>query len=51
MQASGTAITRILPPASRFGGDGAHGERKQRVLVKLGDFVERFFGLGVGRVE
>jgi len=45
IQTGGTAITRVLPPASRFSADGGHGEAKQRVLTKLGDFFERFFGL------
>ena len=45
IQTTGTAITRVLPPASRFGGDGGHGEKKQRVLARLGEFFERFFGL------
>lgn len=45
LQAAGTAITHILPPASRFAVDGGHGEKKQRVLIKLGEFFERFFGL------
>jgi type I restriction enzyme R subunit len=45
VRATGTAITRVLPPASRFAADGGHGEKKQRVLVKLGDFFERFFTL------
>jgi type I restriction enzyme R subunit len=45
IQTSGTAITRVLPPASRFSSEGGHGEKKQRVLVKLGDFFERFLGL------
>ncbi|MDQ0733776.1 type I restriction endonuclease subunit R [Arthrobacter agilis] len=43
---SGTAITKVLPPVSRFGSDGGHGEKKDRVLGKLGTFFERFFGLG-----
>ena len=46
IQITGTAITRVLPPASRFSADGGHGETKQRVLTKLGEFFERFFGLG-----
>ncbi|MDZ4179249.1 MAG: type I restriction endonuclease subunit R [Coriobacteriia bacterium] len=45
IRATGTAITRVLPPASRFSPDGGHGEKKQRVLAKLGEFFERFFGL------
>ena len=35
-----------LPPASRFSADGGHGEKKQRVLARLGAFFERFFGAG-----
>src|SRR5690606_2892946 len=46
IQATGVAITQVLPPASRFSADGAHGEKKQRVLAKLGEFFERFVGLG-----
>jgi len=46
IQATGTAITRVLPPTSRFSPDGGHGEKKQRVLAALGAFFERFFGLG-----
>lgn len=48
VQATGTAITRVLPPVSRFSPDGAHGAVKQRVLEKLAAFFERFFGLGAG---
>lgn len=46
LQASGTAITKVLPPVSRFGADGAHGEKKTRVLARLNEFFERYFGLG-----
>lgn len=45
IQATGTAITKVLPPVSRFSAAGAHGVKKQRVLQKLGEFFERFFGL------
>lgn len=45
---TGTAITKILPPASRFSAGGSHGEKKQRVLARLAEFFERFFGLGSG---
>ncbi len=48
VKATGTAITKVLPPVSRFSPDGGHGEKKQRVLAKLGLFFERFYGLGVG---
>ena len=45
IQQTGTAITRVLPPVSRFSPSGEHAARKQTVITKLGDFFERFFGL------
>ncbi|MEA5074784.1 MAG: type I restriction endonuclease subunit R, partial [Coriobacteriia bacterium] len=48
IQVGGTAITEVLPPVSRFSPDGAHSEKKQRVLTKLSEFFERFLGLGSG---
>ncbi|MFJ4337773.1 type I restriction endonuclease subunit R [Streptomyces sp. NPDC088915] len=48
---TGTAITRILPPTSRFSAAGGHGEKKQRVLARLIEFFERFFGLSAGGGE
>ncbi|EXG79853.1 type I restriction endonuclease subunit R [Cryptosporangium arvum] len=45
---TGTAITKILPPGSRFSAGGGHGEKKQRVLARLGEFFERFFTLSAG---
>ncbi|MFT3970317.1 MAG: type I restriction endonuclease subunit R [Micropruina sp.] len=43
---AGTAVTRIMPPASRFSVDGGHGEKKQRVLARLQEHFGRFLGLG-----
>ena len=48
LRTTGTAITKVLPPVSRFSAQGGHGEKKQRVLAKLGMFFERFFGLSQG---
>ncbi|MEZ4499105.1 MAG: hypothetical protein R2839_03370 [Thermomicrobiales bacterium] len=45
VQTTGTAITRVLPPVSRFTPQNGHGEKKQRVLELLSAFVERFSGL------
>ncbi|WP_298337228.1 type I restriction endonuclease subunit R [Ferrimicrobium sp.] len=45
---AGTAITKILPPVSRFSPSGGHSDKKQHVLVRLGAFFERFLGLGIG---
>jgi type I restriction enzyme R subunit len=51
LRTTGTAITKVLPPASRFAAGGGHGEKKQRVIQKLGAFFERFFGLSAGGAE
>ena len=45
IQTTGTAITKVIPPVSRFSASGVHGEKKQRVLTKLGEFFGRFFEL------
>ncbi|MCA1572141.1 MAG: type I restriction endonuclease subunit R, partial [Chloroflexi bacterium] len=45
IQQTGMAITRVLPPVSRFSPSGAHAAKKQTVINKLSDFFERFFGL------
>ena len=45
LRTTGTAITKVLPPVSRFASGGGHGEKKQRVIQKLAAFFERFFGL------
>lgn len=43
--ATGTAITRILPPASRFSKNNDHSLKKQTVLDRLAYFFDRYFGL------
>ncbi|MDN4489259.1 type I restriction endonuclease subunit R [Demequina sp. SYSU T00068] len=48
---TGTAITTILPPASRFSPTGDHGEKKQRVLTRLESFLERYLGLTAHSTE
>jgi type I restriction enzyme, R subunit len=45
IRTSGTAITKVIPPTTRFAADGGHGQKKQRVLAKLIAFFERFLGL------
>ncbi len=42
---TGTAITRILPPVSRFSKDNDHATKKQAVLDKLAAFFDRYSGL------
>ena len=46
--ATGTAITKILPPVSRFSADAAHATKKRTVLERLSTFFERYFGLANG---
>lgn len=41
----GTAITKILPPVSRFSASGGHAEKERTVLERLNAFFERYFGL------
>ncbi|MGK0740777.1 type I restriction endonuclease subunit R [Leucobacter sp. Z1108] len=48
LRTTGTAITKVLPPVSRFSKDQGHREKKQRVIQLLGEFFERFFGLSGG---
>jgi len=48
IRTSGTAITKVMPPSTRFSADGGHGQKKQRVLAKLIAFFERFLGLVSG---
>lgn len=43
LKTTGTAIDRIMPPVSRFGGDRA--AKKQGVIEKLLRFFEKYFGL------
>lgn len=42
---TGTAITAIMPPTSRFARGANHSANKQAVIEKLTAFFERFFGL------
>jgi type I restriction enzyme R subunit len=42
---TGTAITKILPPVSRFSKGNNHSAKKQAVLEKLATFFDRYFGL------
>jgi type I restriction enzyme R subunit len=42
---TGTAITKILPPVSRFSPTNDHATKKQAVLDKLTVFFDRYFGL------
>jgi len=45
VRASGTAITKVLPPVSRFSPDSARTRKRETVLDKLTAFFERFFDI------
>ena len=46
IKTTGTDIDKLMPPVSRFGGDGARAKKKQTVINKLKGFFERFWGIG-----
>ena len=45
LKTTGTNIDKILPPMSRFGGDGDRAAKKQAVIGKLSAFFEKYAGL------
>lgn len=45
---TGTAITRVLPPISRFSPSGDRTKKRENVLDKLTNFFERFFDISGG---
>ena len=47
---TGTAITKILPPVSRFSPTGERTKKRESVIEKLTRFFERFFGVS-GELE
>ncbi len=46
---TGTAITKVLPPVSRFSPSGERTQKRESVLSKLTGFFERFFDISGGR--
>ena len=47
---TGTAITKILPPVSRFSPGGERSKKRESVLDKLSRFFERFFDISNGKL-
>jgi type I restriction enzyme R subunit len=45
LRETGTGITRVLPPVSRFSPEAGRSEKKQHVIERLKAFFERYFGL------
>ncbi|MCK6606473.1 MAG: type I restriction endonuclease subunit R [Ignavibacteriaceae bacterium] len=50
IQSSGTAISRVLPPVSRFTPTGERTKKKESVLEKLKAFFLRFFNISGGKI-
>ena len=46
---TGTAITKVLPPVSRFSPTGERTKKRESVLTKLTGFFERFFDISGGK--
>lgn len=47
--ATGTAISKVLPPVSRFSPTGERTQKRESVLSKLSSFFERFFDISGGK--
>jgi len=45
---TGTAISKVLPPISRFSPDGERAIKRESVLTKLRVFFDKFFGISGG---
>jgi len=46
---TGTAISKVLPPVSRFSPTGERTQKRESVLTKLTSFFERFFDISGGK--
>jgi len=51
VQTSGTAISRIMPPVSRFNPDQKRGKKRETVLDKLSSFFSKFFDISSGGLD
>ncbi|TFD42590.1 type I restriction endonuclease subunit R [Cryobacterium sp. TMT1-2-1] len=48
LRTTGTDITKVLPPVSRFNLEAGHNQKKKYVIQALTTFFERFLGLAPG---
>ena len=49
LQITGTAITKVLPPASRFTANGERTKKRDTVLDKLSAFFNKFWDISGGK--
>lgn len=50
VQNTGTAITKVLPPVSRFTPNGERTQKRDTVLEKLGAFFSKFWDISGGKM-
>jgi type I restriction enzyme R subunit len=50
VQSTGTAISKVLPPVSRFSPTGERTKKRETVLEKLGAFFNKFWDISGGRL-
>ena len=50
IQSTGTGLSGILPPISRFSAGGERSKKRETVLEKLRNFFDRFFGISGGKL-
>ena len=50
VQSTGTAITKVLPPVSRFTPTGDRTKKRETVLEKFGAFFSKFWDISGGRL-
>lgn len=48
---TGTAITKVLPPVSRFSPTGERSKKRESVLSKLTGFFDKFFDISGGKLN
>lgn len=51
VQTGGTAISKIMPPVTRFSPDQTRGKKRETVLDKLAAFFNKFFDISNGRLK
>ena len=55
IQATGTSLTKVLPPISRFSPTGERTKKRETILQRLREFFNRFWdiseGEGFGGIE
>lgn len=50
VQTSGTAITKIMPPVTRFSPDQNRSKKRETVLDRISAFFNKFFDISNGRL-